>query len=88
MGCGCENNGREELINKVMAYKFAINDISLFLDTHPTDERALCLHNDYVKEYDKLKSEYENKYGPLSFETEMDSWQWVTDRWPWETEVR
>lgn len=89
MSCGCENdNNREELMKKVMAYKFAVNDMSLFLDTHPTDEKALKLHNEYVREYDKAKCEYESKYGPLSFETEMDSWQWVTDMWPWETEVR
>ena len=86
MDCGCENISREELMKKIMAYKFAVNDMSLYLDTHPCDEKALKLHNEYVCELKKLEEEYEEKYGPLTFETKMDSWQWVEDRWPWERE--
>lgn len=81
----CRN--REELMKQLMAYKFAINDMSLFLNTHPEDERALRYHNEYVCEFNKIKDEYEREFGPITFETEMDSWQWVTDRWPWEAEV-
>ena len=81
----CRN--REGLMNQLMAYKFAINDMSLFLNTHPDDERALKYHNEYVCEFNKIKEEYERNYGPITFETEMDSWQWVSDRWPWEVEV-
>ena len=33
------------------------------------------------------KEEYEKEYGPITFETEMDSWKWVTEKWPWEVEV-
>lgn len=81
----CRN--REELMNQLMAYKFAINDMSLFLNTHPDDEIALKYHNEYVCEFNKIKEEYERNYGPITFETEMDSWQWGSDRWPWEVEV-
>lgn len=81
---GYENS--EKLLLDLMAYKFAVNDMSLFLDTHPSDEKALNLHNKYVAEYNKLKERYENNYGPLSIETEESSWQWVSDKWPWEKE--
>ena len=80
-------NNREELMKEIMAYKFAINDMSLFLDTHPCDERALKYHNEYVCKFKELTEEYEREYGPITFETEMDSWQWVSDKWPWEVEV-
>lgn len=83
----CNQNSREELMNKLMAYKFAINDMSLFLNTHPCDERALKLHNEYVCEFNKIKEQYEKEYGPITFETEMNTWQWVSDKWPWEVEV-
>lgn len=90
MECGCNsNNNREELMQKIMEYKFAINDMALFLDTHPCEERALECHNKYVKEFTNLKEEYEEKYGPLSIETEVDSWcKWTDEKWPWEREVR
>ncbi|MGC8141231.1 spore coat protein CotJB, partial [Salmonella enterica] len=40
---------REEMAEKIKAYSFAITDISLYLDTHPEDEKALCLHKNYCK---------------------------------------
>lgn len=46
---------REELLKKIMQYKFCVNDLSLYLDTHPNDRNALRLHNEYVKELKKLK---------------------------------
>ena len=55
----CRN--REELMNQIMAYKFAINDMSLFLNTHPDDERALKYHNEYVCEFNRIKEEYNLK---------------------------
>ncbi len=90
MGCDCENiNSREELLQKIMEYKFAINDMALFLDTNPCNEKALEHHNKYVCEFKKLKEKYEREYGPLCIETEMDSWcKWTDEKWPWEREVR
>ena len=81
MECSCD---KEKLMQQIMEYKFAITDISLFLDTHPCDEKAILLHNEYVSEFQKLKEKYESEYGPLSIETETKSWQWIDDKWPWE----
>ena len=75
---------REELMKKIMQYKFAVNDLSLYLDTHPNDRNALKLHNEYVKELKEVEKCYEEKFGPLTFETQMDTWQWIEDKWPWE----
>ena len=84
-----ECNDRNELMQKIMEYKFAINDMALFLDTHHCDEKALKYHNEFVCEYKKLIEQYESLYGPLSIETEVDSWdKWVFDKWPWEKEVK
>ena len=81
----CEKLNREELMQKIMEYKFAINDMALFLDTHPCDEKALSKHNEYVKEFKEYKDAYERKYGPLCIETNIDSWEsWVYNTWPWE----
>ena len=73
MGCGCESSEtREELMKRLMEYKFAINDMALYLDTHPCDGNALRCHNEFVRKYKEYKEMYEKKYGPLSIETEMD----------------
>ena len=42
---------RKEMVDKIKAYGFAITDISLYLDTHPEDEKALCLHRNYCKKW-------------------------------------
>lgn len=75
---------REELLKKIMECKFAVNDLALYLDTHPNDRRALQMHNRYVEELKEKMKEYENRFGPLTIETQMDRWQWVEDKWPWE----
>ena len=80
-----ENLNRHELLKKIMEYKFAINDIALFLDTNPCNSRALKKHSEYVENYNKYKEKYEKEYGPLSIDAETDSWEkWVYEPWPWE----
>ena len=34
---------------QIKSYQFAITDISLYLNTHPDDEKAICLHREYAK---------------------------------------
>lgn len=85
----CESKlSQEELLSKVQAHAFAINDLALYLDTHPNDEKALALHNQYAKEYRKLYDEYERKYGPLSIFCPCDKWRWIASPWPWEGGMR
>ena len=80
---------KHDLMQKIMEYKFAINDMALFLDTHPCNESALSNHNDYVRKYQGYKEKYEKEYGPLSIDTEINSWEkWVYDPWPWERSVK
>ena len=81
----CERLSKNELLQKIMDYKFAANDMGLFLDTHPCNKKALNLHNDYVKKLKEYKMQYENEYGPLTIYDETDSWdKWVYESWPWE----
>ena len=59
--CSCENNQinnddvRRTMINEIRSLDFAINELALYLDTHPDDQKALCLHRKYCKEIRDLK---------------------------------
>ncbi len=75
---------RKEIADKIKAYKFAITDISLFLDTHPEDEKALCLHRNYCKRLKDLMDDYQKMYGPLTIEYPCKKWRWLEEPWPWE----
>ena len=77
---------REELLNKISAVCFVVQDLKLFLDTHPCNEDAIKLYGDYVKEAKKLKEKYTAFYGPLMAEQYEpdDGWKWIDGPWPWD----
>lgn len=77
---------REDLLQKISAVCFVVQDLKLFLDTHPENAEAMRLYGDYVREAKKLKERYTAFYGPLMAETfEPDGeWKWIDDPWPWD----
>lgn len=82
-------NEREMMLKKVQAACFALQDIKLFLDTHPTDRAALECYSKYQKIYMMLLKEFEEKFGALTAEMvdTTKGWTWVQDPWPWELEA-
>ena len=77
-------DSRREMINEIRCLEFAINELALYLDTHPTDQRALCLHRKYCKELKDLKDKYQKVYGPLTIQYPCNKWRWLEEPWPWE----
>lgn len=86
MNCECNNEitNREDLAMQIKAYQFAVTDIALYLDTHPEDERALCLHREYTRRLKELRDKYQKVYGPLTIEYPCNKWRWLEEPWPWE----
>ena len=69
---------------QVMA--FAIQELALYLDTHPEDMEALELYRTYQRMYHKASMEYGDKCGPLNHGMPVNSpkYNWLDDPWPWE----
>ena len=82
--CESFNETREEMRKKIKCLQFAIIELALYLDTHPDDEKALCLHNKYCKEFKELKDKYQKVYGPLTINYPCNKWRWLEEPWPWE----
>lgn len=74
----------EQMLMKIKELNFAVIELGLYLDTHPEDQRALCLHRKYVKELKDLKDKYQKVYGPLSIYYPCNKWRWLEEPWPWE----
>lgn len=77
----CEN----ELLKRVYETGFALDDVGLYLDTHPADRDAM----NYYRYAQKLNQEairaYEEVHGPLMMNrVTADKWNWIQDPWPWE----
>lgn len=56
---------RNALLNRINEASFAVNDVTLYLDTHPTDEQALAYFEQVMKERKQALQEFESKYEPL-----------------------
>lgn len=77
---------RENQMQKVRMYSFALTDATLFLDGHPQNAEALAYHNKVTQLYDQAVKEYEKNFGPLTMRRANDTmrWTWIDDPWPWE----
>lgn len=78
MMCGCEN----ALLMRVYETGFALDDVTLYLDTHPTDSDALNYYKYAKKLNEDAVKAYEEVYGPLMINrVTADSWDWVENPW-------
>lgn len=75
---------RREVMQEIRCCEFAITELALYLDTHPEDEKALCLHRKYCKRAKELKDKYQKVYGPLTINYPCNKWRWLEEPWPWE----
>ena len=83
--CECGRDmRREEMIDQIKSLDFAIIELGLYLDTHPEDQKALCMHREYCKEVKDLKDKYQKMYGPLTIFYPCNKWRWLEQPWPWE----
>lgn len=83
-----KNHSREQLLNTINEVSFAVDDMKLYLDTHPEDEKALAFFKEKVRIRNEVLKKYAAEYGPLTIDTGDDTcsrqWDWVMQPWPWE----
>ncbi len=78
---------RERLLKRLSSYDFAIAEMHIYLDTHPDDRSAAAALRVYEEKSGALRSEFEEKYGPLSPSDENGNrWAWISDPWPWDNQ--
>lgn len=83
------NENARMLMQRIYETGFAMDDIVLYLDTHPCDREALNYYH-YVTDMRREAMEaYECQFGPLMPDGVRDDnkWTWLTECWPWEGEV-
>lgn len=77
---------KQKLMNNITLSSFGINELNLFLNTHPNDSQALELYKQYRKIRNDALELYTRNYGPLTPYESEDSvcWTWVENPWPWQ----
>ena len=76
-----------DLMNQIYQYSFAVDDVHLYLDTHPDDQEALNYYRTMRESQNEAVCAYEKQFGPLTADRVRDCdnyWTWINDPWPWE----
>ncbi len=73
-------------LHELQALGFAVQELGLYLDTHPDDKEALELFIAYSDLYDNGAKEYQRRYGPFE---QADAgrggmYDWIDNPWPWD----
>ena len=71
---------------ELMALDFAVDELGLYLTTHPDDKEVLELYWNYIRLAQEGRLKYEKLYGPIQMTTrpEDGSFRWLKDPWPWD----
>lgn len=78
---------REKLFVFIHQVSFVIDEIVLYLDTHPTDEKALKFYEYYKEIKEKATHDYAMCYAPLlndQVNVNSNVWEWIVEPFPWE----
>lgn len=77
---------QNQLLSIIDQTSFAVDDILLFLDTHPCDKAALNYYHYVTNLRRDAVNTYEANYGPLTVDQVRSDqyWTWIQGKWPWE----
>ena len=78
---------RAELFEWINVVSFAVDDVKLYLDTHPCDRDALEYFEEFKKQRVQALKEYAKYYSPLTLDTACtpaERWAWIDSPWPWQ----
>lgn len=71
---------------QLQALGFAIQELALYLDTHPEDAEALELYRQYQEMHHKCVQQFDRDRGPMTHMAPVDhkTYTWLEEPWPWE----
>ena len=79
---------KAELKRKIYEYDFAIHELVLFLDSHPTNKKAMELLKEFREKRKQAIAIFEENYGKYIVTCEDvpadGCWKWLESPWPWE----
>lgn len=77
---------QQDCKTRLQQIKFAMQELGLYLDTHPNDTNALNRFKGYESMCRKAEAEYCMKYGPIRRDAYAygEAFTWENDPWPWD----
>lgn len=89
MGCSDNRPKRAALMTKITQTSFVMDELRLFLDTHPENCEALAMYAENRMLRRELIDTYTEKYGPIEAYSAggTKEWNWTNAPMPWESEA-
>ncbi|MCI6035746.1 MAG: spore coat protein CotJB [Firmicutes bacterium] len=81
-----QETSKKALLEEITQVGFAVDEMTLYLDTHPYETEAIDYLTYYVRRKNQLMKEYAYQYGPLTIVTadqRQDVWNWALMPMPW-----
>lgn len=82
-------NSKRALEKEIARVSFTMDELRLFLDTHPKNREALSAFTELRKKRRELIERYEDSFGPMDGYSGggTSEWNWLKQPWPWEKEA-
>ncbi len=76
-----ERTSKRELLHAIGEVSFVLDDLRLYLDTHPDCAEALAMFTEYQNKREALVRQFEKSYGAINSygPNEADTWVWNKD---------
>lgn len=73
-------------MGELMALDFVAHELTLYLDTHPSDAEAFQMLQNILKLAKTAKERFIKRYGPICHKdlAEMKEFSWLNNPWPWD----
>lgn len=79
-------NSRNRAMEEINKISFAIDELRLYLDTHPNCTEALEMIREYMRQRHDMMMNFTEKYGSIEAYgiNDGDKWLWNAGYMPWE----
>ena len=77
---------KQKLLSMIRKYDFVLYELQLYLDTHPSDQKAMEYFNHYARIKTQMEREFARDHYPLRKDLAESSrdWRWGSAPLPWE----
>lgn len=77
---------KDQMLHDIGIVSFVLVELTLYLDTHPSDREAMEYFNHYSRIKNQMEKEFSQKFFPLNMSMAESSkeWRWGAAPLPWE----
>lgn len=84
---------RSQRLLEIDEISFTLNDLNLYLDTHPEDQEALTMFNQAMTKRKQLMQTFAKDFDPLTLncitpENNQQKFSWSNGPLPWDNQIK